>query len=61
MHPRHEHMTASLKDPERLLEQRVAVGRESGVPEELLQYYREAGTPVERRRRRARHAGSRSR
>ncbi|MDQ8044886.1 MAG: MBL fold metallo-hydrolase [Solirubrobacteraceae bacterium] len=44
MHPRHEHMTESLKDPERLLEQRVAVGRESGVPEELLQYYREAGS-----------------
>jgi glyoxylase-like metal-dependent hydrolase (beta-lactamase superfamily II) len=43
MHPRHEHMTASLEDPERLLEQRVAVGRESGVPEELLQHYREAG------------------
>ncbi|MDO9355820.1 MAG: MBL fold metallo-hydrolase [Solirubrobacteraceae bacterium] len=47
MHPRHEHMTASLKDPERLLEQRVAVGRESGVPEELLQYYREAGQTTE--------------
>lgn len=43
MHPNHEHLTASLKDPERLLEQRVAIGRESGVPEELLQYYREAG------------------
>lgn len=43
MHPNHEHMTASLKDPERLLEQRVAVGRESGVPEELLQHYKEAG------------------
>ncbi len=47
MHPNHRHMTESLKDPERLLEQRVAIGRESGVPEELLQYYREAGGTVQ--------------
>ena len=44
MHPDHEHMTASLEDPERLLEQRVMVGRESGVPEELLEHYRESST-----------------
>ncbi|MFT4036346.1 MAG: MBL fold metallo-hydrolase [Patulibacter sp.] len=44
MHSNHAHMTDSLGDPERLLEQRVAIGRESGVPEELLQHYREAGS-----------------
>ncbi|MEH3053943.1 MAG: MBL fold metallo-hydrolase [Patulibacter minatonensis] len=43
MHPDHAHMTESLGDPERLLEQRIAIGRESGVPEELLQHYRKAG------------------
>lgn len=43
MHPNHAHMTEPLENPERLLEQRVAIGRESGVPEELLQQYRGAG------------------
>lgn len=42
MHPNHEHGTGSLSDPERVLEQRVAIARESGVAEELLQYYRDA-------------------
>jgi len=41
MHPAHEHMTAAEHDPERMLEQRVAIGRESGVPEELLERYKQ--------------------
>lgn len=46
MHPNHEHLTSTLSDPERLLEQRIAIGRESGVPEELLQHYRDAGASL---------------
>ena len=42
MHPNHEHMAASLRNPALMLEQRVAIGRESGVPEELLEHYRKA-------------------
>lgn len=40
MHPAHQHVTDGADDPERLMEQRVAIGRESGVPEELLEQYR---------------------
>jgi glyoxylase-like metal-dependent hydrolase (beta-lactamase superfamily II) len=36
MHPRHEHMTLGHKDPERSLERRVEVARQSGVPLEPL-------------------------
>ncbi|MGH2979904.1 MAG: MBL fold metallo-hydrolase [Solirubrobacterales bacterium] len=36
MHPRHEHMTRALADPERSLERRVEVARQSGVPLEPL-------------------------
>jgi glyoxylase-like metal-dependent hydrolase (beta-lactamase superfamily II) len=32
MHPRHEHMTRAAADPERSLERRVEVARQSGVP-----------------------------
>ena len=36
MHPRHEHMTRAIADPERSLERRVEVARQSGVPLEPL-------------------------
>jgi len=36
MHPRHEHMTRGFADPERSLERRVEVARQSGVPLEPL-------------------------
>ena len=36
MHPRHEHMTRAASDPERALERRVEVARQSGVPLEPL-------------------------
>ena len=36
MHPRHEHMTRAMADPERSLERRVEVARQSGVPVEPL-------------------------
>jgi glyoxylase-like metal-dependent hydrolase (beta-lactamase superfamily II) len=36
MHPNHAHMTAHLDDPERLLERRIEVARQSGVPDSLI-------------------------
>lgn len=42
MHPNHEHMTRGLADPERSLERRLEVARQSGVPEQALERYREA-------------------
>lgn len=44
MHHNHAHGTTSLTDPERALEQHVTIARESGVPEELLQHYRDANS-----------------
>jgi glyoxylase-like metal-dependent hydrolase (beta-lactamase superfamily II) len=41
MHPRHEHMTAGMSDPERSLERRVEVARQSGVPLEPLRQWAE--------------------
>jgi glyoxylase-like metal-dependent hydrolase (beta-lactamase superfamily II) len=41
MHPRHEHMTRNLADPERALERRVEVARQSGVPLEPLRRWAE--------------------
>jgi glyoxylase-like metal-dependent hydrolase (beta-lactamase superfamily II) len=41
MHPRHEHMTRSMEDPERSLAQRIEVARQSGVPLEPLQRWAE--------------------
>jgi len=37
MHPRHEHMTRGVGDPERSLERRIEVARQSGVPIEPLE------------------------
>ena len=42
MHPNHEHMTRSAKDPERMLERRIEVAAQSGVPPAALERYREA-------------------
>ena len=42
MHPNHEHMTRAVTDAERAFERRIEVARQSGVPEQALQGYREA-------------------
>jgi glyoxylase-like metal-dependent hydrolase (beta-lactamase superfamily II) len=36
MHPNHAHMTAHLDDPERMLERRIEVARQSGVPDAVI-------------------------
>ena len=41
MHPRHEHMTRAMEDPERSLERRIEVARQSGVPLEPLRRWAE--------------------
>jgi glyoxylase-like metal-dependent hydrolase (beta-lactamase superfamily II) len=41
LHPRHEHYTRSLADPEHALLRRAEVGRQSGVPEERLRRWLE--------------------
>ena len=52
MHPNHGHMTAAADDPDRLLERRVEIARQSGVPEEAVRQYessrRGEGIGVER-------------
>ncbi len=39
LHPNHEHMTRMAEDPEAVLERRIEVARQSGVPEEPLRRY----------------------
>ena len=39
MHPNHAHMTAAAEDPERMLERRLEVARQSGVPGDVLARY----------------------
>ena len=47
MHPNHKHMTARVDDPDRMLEQRMEVARQSGVPEEIVrQYESRRGEPI---------------
>jgi glyoxylase-like metal-dependent hydrolase (beta-lactamase superfamily II) len=41
MHPAHAHMTKGLADPERALERRIEVARQSGVPLEPLRRWAE--------------------
>jgi glyoxylase-like metal-dependent hydrolase (beta-lactamase superfamily II) len=41
MHPNHGHMTRAAHHPERALERRIEVARQSGVPEEALRRYQE--------------------
>jgi glyoxylase-like metal-dependent hydrolase (beta-lactamase superfamily II) len=48
MHPNHRHMTANLDDPERMLERRMEVARQSGVPDSVIAQTYEArrGQPI---------------
>jgi glyoxylase-like metal-dependent hydrolase (beta-lactamase superfamily II) len=48
MHPNHAHMTAHLDDPERMLERRIEVARQSGVPDAVITQAYEArrGQPI---------------
>lgn len=47
MHPNHAHMTANLDDPDRMVERRIEVGRQSGVPPHILKLYEERrGQPI---------------
>jgi glyoxylase-like metal-dependent hydrolase (beta-lactamase superfamily II) len=39
MHPNHEHMTKAAEDPDKMLERRLEVARQSGVPPEALRRY----------------------
>jgi glyoxylase-like metal-dependent hydrolase (beta-lactamase superfamily II) len=39
MHPNHEHMTRAAADPDRTVERRIEVARQSGVPAETLERY----------------------
>ena len=39
MHPNHAHMTRSAADPDRMLERRIEVARQSGVPSDTLARY----------------------
>jgi glyoxylase-like metal-dependent hydrolase (beta-lactamase superfamily II) len=41
MHPKYEHMSAMISDPEEALERRIEVARQSGVPEEPLRRFAE--------------------
>jgi glyoxylase-like metal-dependent hydrolase (beta-lactamase superfamily II) len=42
MHPNHAHATRAAANPERALERRIEVARQSGVPEEALRRYQQA-------------------
>jgi glyoxylase-like metal-dependent hydrolase (beta-lactamase superfamily II) len=42
MHPNHAHMTRAAQDPERMLERRLEVARQSGVPASALEGYESA-------------------
>jgi glyoxylase-like metal-dependent hydrolase (beta-lactamase superfamily II) len=48
MHPNHAHMTAHLGDPERMIERRIEVARQSGVPDSVITQAYEArrGQPL---------------
>ena len=42
MHPNHAHMTRAAEDPDRMLDRRIEVARQSGVPEDALRRYEES-------------------
>jgi glyoxylase-like metal-dependent hydrolase (beta-lactamase superfamily II) len=52
MHPNHAHLTRAAQDPDRMLDRRIEVARQSGVPEDALRRYEESrrgeGIGVER-------------
>ena len=39
MHPNHEHLTKRAEDPGKMLQRRIEVARQSGVPEDALRRY----------------------
>jgi glyoxylase-like metal-dependent hydrolase (beta-lactamase superfamily II) len=41
MHPNHEHMTRAAEDPDAMLDRRIEVARQSGVPAAALKRYEE--------------------
>jgi glyoxylase-like metal-dependent hydrolase (beta-lactamase superfamily II) len=47
MHPNHEHMTARADDPDEMIDRRIEVARQSGVPEDIVEQYEERrGQPI---------------
>jgi glyoxylase-like metal-dependent hydrolase (beta-lactamase superfamily II) len=42
MHPNHAHMTRAAHDPDRMLERRIEVARQSGVPRQALASYEDS-------------------
>ncbi len=42
MHPNHAHLTRAAQDPDRMLDRRIEVARQSGVPEDALRRYEES-------------------
>jgi glyoxylase-like metal-dependent hydrolase (beta-lactamase superfamily II) len=47
MHPNHAHLTARVDDPDTVLERRMEVARQSGVPERIVaQYEARRGDPI---------------
>jgi glyoxylase-like metal-dependent hydrolase (beta-lactamase superfamily II) len=47
MHPDHDHLRRGIEDPDAVLEQRLQVGLQSGVPEEPLRRFLEKSRDVE--------------
>jgi glyoxylase-like metal-dependent hydrolase (beta-lactamase superfamily II) len=47
MHPNHAHMTTRVNDPDAMIDRRIEVARQSGVPEEIVaQYESRRGEPI---------------
>jgi glyoxylase-like metal-dependent hydrolase (beta-lactamase superfamily II) len=47
MHPNHAHMTARVDDPDTMIDRRMEIARQSGVPEEIVrQYESRRGEPI---------------
>ena len=42
MHPSHAHMTKAAEDPDKMLDRRIEVARQSGVPADALKRYEES-------------------
>src|SRR5918999_898718 len=39
MHPNHGHMTSRVDDPDKMIDRRIEVARQSGVPEDVVAQY----------------------
>jgi glyoxylase-like metal-dependent hydrolase (beta-lactamase superfamily II) len=46
MHPDHGHVTRTAEDPDSILEQRLEIARQSGVPQEALRRYMQRRRPT---------------